>query len=77
MATLNCEYCGHLIADTDEQCPNCGAANSHYKRFSDGTPRTIAELQSWYRARNLPPEEVTRFFIGRDVREPRAFGICQ
>ena len=77
MATLNCEYCGHLIADTDEQCPNCGVVNSHYKRFSDGTPRTIEELKSWYKARNLPPEEVTRFFIGRDIREPRAFGIYE
>lgn len=77
MATLNCEYCGSFINDTDERCPTCGAVNPQYKRFSDGTPRTIAELQSWYRARNLPPEEVTRFFIGRDVREPRAFGIYE
>ena len=39
------------------------------------TPRTIEELRVWYAARNLPPEEVTRFFIGRDIREPRAFGV--
>ena len=39
------------------------------------SPGTIEELQRWYRARNLPPEEVTRFFIGKDVSEPRAFGI--
>ena len=39
------------------------------------TPRTIEELRAWYAARKLPPEEVTRFFIGKDVKEPRAFGI--
>lgn len=39
------------------------------------TPRTIEELRAWYVARNLPPEEVTRFFIGKDIKEPRAFGI--
>ena len=39
------------------------------------TPRTIEELRAWYAARNLPPEEVTRFFIGKDIKEPRAFGI--
>ena len=39
------------------------------------TPRTIEELKAWYAAHHLPPEDVTRFFIGKDVREPRAFGI--
>ena len=41
------------------------------------TPETIEELKAWYRAHHLPPESVTRFFIGRDVREPKAFGIYQ
>ncbi|MDO5324426.1 MAG: hypothetical protein Q4G06_10425 [Clostridia bacterium] len=39
------------------------------------TPRTIEELRAWYVAHHLPPEDVTRFFIGKDVREPRAFGV--
>ena len=39
------------------------------------TPRTIEELKAWYVSHHLPPEDVTRFFIGKDVREPRAFGI--
>ena len=43
----------------------------------NSTPRTIAELQAWYTAHNLPPEDVTRFFIGKDVRVPRAFGIYE
>ena len=38
-------------------------------------PRTIEELKLWYEAHNLPPEDVTRFFIGKDIKEPKAFGI--
>lgn len=40
-------------------------------------PKTIDELQQWYWERNLPPEEITRFFIGKDIKEPKAFGIYQ
>ena len=75
MATVKCEFCGAWIQDTQSKCPNCGATNTALVRTAKKTPRTIEELQSWYRARNLPPEEVTRFFIGKDIREPRAFGI--
>ena len=42
-----------------------------------GQPQTIEELRRWYIDHNLPPEEVTRFFIGKDIREPKAFGIYQ
>ena len=77
MAEVKCEYCGHLIDDSKETCPFCSAPNPAYRRFSGDKrrPRTIEELQEWYRARNLPPENVTRFFIGKDVKEPKAFGI--
>ena len=75
MATVKCEFCGAWIQDTQSKCPNCGATNTALVRTAKKTPRTIEELQSWYRARNLPPEEVTRFFIGKDIREPKAFGI--
>lgn len=40
-------------------------------------PRTIDELKAWYAAAHLPPEHVTRFFIGKNIKEPRAFGIYQ
>ena len=40
-----------------------------------GTPKTIEELQAWYEARNLPPSDVTRFFIGVNYKGPKAFGI--
>ena len=40
-----------------------------------GIPRTIEDLQEWYIANNLPPEDVTRFFIGKNYKAPKAFGI--
>ncbi|MCR4689948.1 MAG: hypothetical protein K5739_01195 [Lachnospiraceae bacterium] len=38
-------------------------------------PQTIEELRQWYVDHKLPPEQVTRFFIGKNIKEPRAFGI--
>ena len=38
-------------------------------------PKTIEELKQWYEDRHLPAEEVTRFFIGKNITEPKAFGI--
>ena len=75
MPQVKCEYCGAYIEETAEKCPNCGGVNANFKRIVDNTPRTIDELKEWYMARKLPPESVTRFFIGKDIREPRAFGI--
>lgn len=74
---IKCEYCGSFISEKDEVCPNCGAVNENFKRSSDGTPKTIEELKAWYEKRNLPPKEVTRFFIGEDFKGPRAFGIYE
>ena len=39
------------------------------------TPQTIEELQQWYIEHNLPDEEKTRFFIGKNYKGARAFGI--
>ena len=77
MAEVKCEYCGHLIDDSIETCPFCSAPNPGFGRFSGDAarPRTIEELRQWYADRHLPPENITRFFIGRDVKEPKAFGI--
>lgn len=71
---IKCDYCQTTYEDTLPQCPNCGAANPARHR-EDVKPRTIEELQQWYRDRHLPPEEVTRFFIGKNITEPKAFGI--
>ena len=56
---VKCDYCGAYINDTDEKCTNCGAVNSQYKRVASDTPRTIKELEAWYKARKLPvkPEQ--------------------
>lgn len=70
-----CPQCGAQIAPTDERCPKCGAVNGNYQRAKDAVPKTIMELQQWYAARNLPPEETTRFFIGKNYKGAKAFGI--
>ncbi len=75
MGQVKCEYCGNFIDDALATCPHCGAANAALARIVHDTPQTIEELQEWYQARNLPLEEVTRFFIGKNMKEPRAFGI--
>ncbi len=71
---IQCDYCGNTYEDTLKQCPNCGAPNPSHND-GDKKPRTIEELQKWYQDRKLPPENVTRFFIGKDIKESKAFGI--
>ena len=64
-----------MIEETNDRCPNCGAPLSGVNRTSSGQPNTIEELKAWYTAHHLPPEEITRFFIGKNISEPKAFGI--
>ena len=71
---VTCDYCGAVFEDTVDRCPSCGASNPK-RNVADKKPRTIDELEQWYRDRNLPPSEVTRFFIGLNYTEPKAFGI--
>lgn len=72
---IKCEFCGSMMNDTQESCPNCGAPNSNVRRSSGDQPLTIEELKQWYAGKGLPPYEVTRFFIGEDYKKPKAFGI--
>ena len=72
---VKCPYCDSFINDTDEKCPNCGGVNHNLRRMAKGTPKTIEELKQWYKDRGLPPEEKTRFFIGKNYTKPKAFGI--
>ena len=72
---VKCDYCQQLVDETEKSCPNCGAPMPTANRTALEQPKTIEQLQEWYKARNLPPENVTRFFIGKDVKEARAFGI--
>lgn len=74
---ITCDYCGTKFSDTETTCPSCGAPNAAMKRTADATPKTIQELKQWYLDRRLPPEQVTRFFIGKNIREARAIGIYE
>ena len=66
-----------MIDETGKYCPQCGAPLSGANRVSDQQPKTIEQLHGWYVAHHLPPEHITRFFIGKDIKEPKAFGIYQ
>ena len=44
-------------------------------RNTNDIPKTILELSVWYEHKGLPPEEVTRFFIGKNYTKPKAYGI--
>ncbi len=70
---IKCDYCGNTYEDTQEKCPSCGAPNPSHQNC--GEPKTIEELKQWYKARNLPAPEVTRFFIGQNYKGAKAFGI--
>ena len=72
---IKCEYCGSMFDDTLEKCPNCGGTNNNVRRSTSDQPTTIEELKEWYVSKGLPDEEVTRFFIGRDYKGSKAFGI--
>lgn len=72
---IKCDYCGSLVEEQNNSCPNCGATLNGVNRLAGEQPQTIEELKAWYASHNLPPENVTRFFIGKDIREPKAFGI--
>ena len=74
---VKCDYCENYIEEISESCEHCGAPNPHYKRTANAQPETIDQLRDWYVAHNLPDETVTRFFIGKDYKGARAFGIYQ
>ena len=74
---IKCDYCGGMVDEKSISCPHCGAMLSGVNRMADKTPKTIEELKKWYTDHNLPPEDVTRFFIGKDMGCAKAFGIYQ
>ena len=87
---VRCSYCRSYFSNDNKVCPTCGAINENYghsinsvqyekENRSNGNentiPKTIEELKLWYSFMNLPREEITRFFIGKDYPGPQAFGI--
>ena len=73
---VKCEFCGSMIEDTAEKCPNCGATNLHMARSANGVPKTIAELKAFCEAKHLDLQKM-HFHIGEDYKGPKAFGIYQ
>ena len=75
---FSCEYCGSVLHAGDSVCPSCGAPVPPFaedlRPQKPGVPETIEELLDFCRSKNMPLEKM-RFFIGRDVSSPRAFGI--
>lgn len=71
---IKCDYCGNLIDDTNEKCPQCGSVNKKVKRTANGAPTTMEGLERFANERGLPLKKM-RFFIGEDFRGPRAYGI--
>ena len=72
---IKCDFCGAAVDENEKSCPHCGAVLSGVNRSAAEEPKTVDELKAWYEDHNLPPENITRFFIGKDIREARAFGI--
>ena len=73
---IKCPYCNQLIDDTAANCPFCAAVNINMARSASSVPKTIDELKAFCQSKNLPLEKM-RFFIGQDIKEPKAFGIYQ
>ena len=48
---------------------------THESETSSYTPKTIEEFKTWYEQSGYPSQEVTRFYIGKNVDWARAFGI--
>jgi len=72
---ITCEYCNALFDDNSKFCPMCGAANKSIRLSTTNEPITIDELRTWYTERNLPPYDVTRFYIGYNYNNVKSFGI--
>lgn len=71
---IKCDYCGNNINSTDDVCPHCGAPNAHVERAAQGVPTSIEELSAYFQKNGIS-EEQTRFFIGKDTQQAKAFGI--
>ena len=85
-----CQHCAQTNEDTAVLCSSCGSEPSREEPlltetlsqgtcevidWENGLPTTLEDLQEWVTFHNLPPEETTRFFIGKNLTEARLFGI--
>ena len=58
---LNCKKIKKYKNDQEKKMEMYESENNEETRLKK--PTTIEELKEWYRLKNLPPENVTRFFI--------------
>ena len=70
-----CENCGSTIDNSSAKCPYCDYVRSINKVVKNKMPSTIEELKKWYDKANLPPYHVTRFYIGKNLKRKKVFGI--
>ncbi len=73
MSIRICDVCGKPIPDDANFCTSCGAQQQETIRLTK-IPETIEQLQEFCAAHHMPLEKM-RFFIGKDYRGARAFGI--
>ena len=79
MASVNkCPYCGADVRSDEKNCPGCGAPNelcvTEAPAADSLRPKTMEELLDFAAERHMPLERM-RFFVGKDYREPKAFGV--
>lgn len=70
-----CEKCRNTIDSSNTICPFCGDIKTNEKIADSKAPNTIEELEEWYDKANLPPHNVTRFYIGKNLKRRKVFGI--
>ena len=77
-STITCPYCGSDLRSDEESCPGCGAPNAFYVTEAGVPvslrPRTMEDLKDFAVEHCLPLEQM-RFYVGRDYRESRAYGV--
>lgn len=70
-----CKNCGQTFGNSEKQCPYCDYVVKTRKVVDRKMPSTIKELEEWYYIKDLPPCRVTRFYIGKNLKRKRVFGI--
>ncbi len=86
-SVVRCPRCGAMLLSTENFCPQCGTrlfdaepagATPPSAQASlpenGGPPSTIEELQAFCAVNEMLLDRM-RFFIGTNIRQPRAFGI--
>ena len=68
-----CPQCGAPLSDGGSAAP-AGIVPDQAQAWTGGVPETIEQLRAFCDANGMPLEKM-RFFVGVNIRQPRAFGI--